>query len=96
MIKSELAQRVTSQNLHLRQRDAEKIVDALLNHIIDAMASGDRVELGLSSGVSASVKTREARTGINPRTRLPVQVSRKVVPVFKTGKEMRERLNSDR
>jgi integration host factor subunit beta len=53
MIKSELAQRVTSQNLHLRQRDAEKIVDALLNHIIDAMASGDRVELGLSSGVSA-------------------------------------------
>jgi len=57
------------------------------------MSRGDRVEL---RGLGAfSVKVRPARTGRNPRTGTPVPVSKKVVPFFKTGKEMRERLNSD-
>jgi integration host factor subunit beta len=40
-----------------------------------------------------SVKSRPARTGRNPRTGEKVPVSEKYVPFFKTGKEMRERLN---
>src|SRR5205807_7327320 len=52
---------------------------------------GDRVEL---RGFGAfSVKHRPARTGRNPRTGAHVSVDRKSVPFFKTGKEMRERLN---
>ena len=93
MIKSELVQRIASQNQHLRQRDVEDIVDAVLNQIVEAMAGGDRVEF---RGFGAfSVRVRKARTGRNPRTGVPVRVSRKVLPFFKTGKEMRERLNSD-
>jgi integration host factor subunit beta len=91
MIKSELVQRISDQNPHLYQRDVENIVNAILNEIIAAMARGDRVEL---RGFGAfSVKQRPARTGRNPRTGAHVAVDQKCVPFFKTGKEMRERLN---
>ena len=45
MIKSELVQRIASQNPHLYQRDVENIVNAILGEITNAMAKGDRVEL---------------------------------------------------
>ncbi len=91
MIKSELVARLAEQNPHLYQRDVENIVNAILDTIADALARGDRVEL---RGFGAfSVKRRDARTGRNPRTGETVSVSQKVVPVFKTGKEMRMRLN---
>ena len=91
MIKSELVQRISAQNPHLYQRDVENIVNAILGEIIAAMARGDRVEL---RGFGAfSVKHRPARTGRNPRTGAHVSVDKKSVPFFKTGKEMRERLN---
>ena len=91
MIKSELVQRIATQNPHLYQRDVENIVNAILGEIIAAMARGDRVEL---RGFGAfSVRERDARTGRNPRTGDEVQVPHKVVPYFKTGKELRERLN---
>jgi integration host factor subunit beta len=93
MIKSELVQRIHSHNSHLYQRDVENIINTVLDQIVDAMSRGDRVEL---RGFGAfSVKVRAARTGRNPRTGAVVPVSKKVVPFFKTGKEMRERLNSD-
>ena len=73
------------------QRDVEKIVNAILGEIVAAMARGDRVEL---RGFGAfSIKQRPARTGRNPRTGAHVVVDQKCVPLFKTGKEMRERLN---
>jgi integration host factor subunit beta len=91
MIKSELDQRNASQNPHLYQRDVENIINAILNEVTAAMSKGDRVEL---RGFGAfSVKHRPARTGRNPRTGEHVSVAQKSVPFFKTGKEMRERLN---
>jgi integration host factor subunit beta len=91
MIKSELVQQIAAQNPHLYQRDVENIVNAILGEITNAMARGDRVEL---RGFGAfSVKHRPARTGRNPRTGAHVSVEEKSVPFFKTGKEMRERLN---
>jgi integration host factor subunit beta len=91
MIKSELVLKLAEQNPHLYQRDVENIVNAILDTIADALARGDRVEL---RGFGAfSVKKRDARTGRNPRTGASVSISEKVVPVFKTGKEMRQRLN---
>ena len=91
MIKSELVQRIAAQNPHLYQRDVENIVNAILGEITNAMTQGDRVEL---RGFGAfSVKHRPARTGRNPRTGDTVEVARKVIPFFKTGKQLRERLN---
>jgi len=91
MIKSELIQKIAEANPHLFQRDVERIVSTVFDEIIGAMASGHRVEL---RGFGAfSVKHRPARTGRNPRTGAHVSVEQKSVPFFKTGKEMRERLN---
>ncbi|MEQ8746632.1 integration host factor subunit beta [Pyruvatibacter sp.] len=91
MIKSELVQRLAQANPHLYQRDVERIVGTIFEEISQALANGDRVEL---RGFGAfSVKTRPARTGRNPRTGEPVEVDAKCVPFFKTGKELRERLN---
>jgi len=91
MIKSELVQLIAERNPHLYQRDVEHVVNAILDEIVDALAQGDRVEL---RGFGAfSVKNRPARTGRNPRTGETVTVDEKHVPFFKTGKDMRERLN---
>jgi integration host factor subunit beta len=91
MTKSELILRLTQRNPHLYQRDVERIVSTVFDEITTALARGDRVEL---RGFGAfSVKRREARAGRNPRTGQTVQVAEKHVPFFKTGKELRERLN---
>lgn len=91
MIKSELVQRLAERNPHLYQRDVEHIVNAVLDEVGNALMRGDRVEL---RGFGAfSVKNRPSRTGRNPRTGQKVAVTEKYVPFFKTGKEMRERLN---
>jgi integration host factor subunit beta len=91
MIKSELVGRIAAQNPHLYQRDVENIVNSILDTIADALARGDRVEL---RGFGAfSVKKRDARDARNPRTGEAVSVCEKVIPVFKTGKDMRKRLN---
>ncbi|MDQ0468142.1 integration host factor subunit beta [Labrys wisconsinensis] len=91
MIKSELVLKIAETNPHLYQRDVENIVNAILDEISGAMSRGDRVEL---RGFGAfSVKERPARVGRNPRTGAHVKVDEKVVPFFKTGKDMRLRLN---
>ena len=65
--------------------------EAVLDEIGDTLAEGNRVEL---RGFGAfSVKNRPAREGRNPRTGEKVMVEEKWVPFFKTGKELRNRLN---
>ncbi len=94
MIKSELVTRISERNPHLYQRDVEHIVNAILEEVVSALSRGDRVEL---RGFGAfSVKNRPARIGRNPRTGEKVAVGEKFVPFFKTGKEMREKLNGVR
>jgi integration host factor subunit beta len=66
----------------------------VFDEIVEALSRGDRVEL---RGFGAfTVKHRAARQGRNPRTGKNVSVSEKFVPFFKTGKELRERLNHEK
>ncbi|EPY01778.1 integration host factor subunit beta [Magnetospirillum fulvum] len=91
MTKSELIARLAERNPHLYLRDVERIVTTIFDEIADALARGDRVEL---RGFGAfSVKRRDPRQGRNPRTGAAVAVESKTVPFFKTGKQLRERLN---
>lgn len=92
MIKSQLIQKLADENPHLYQRDVERIVSSVFEEITDALSRGDRVEL---RGFGAfSVKHRDARIGRNPRTGESVEVPQKRVPFFKTGKDLRDRMNS--
>lgn len=92
MIKSELVAKLTQRYPHLYHRDVERIVSTVLDEITKALAAGHRVEL---RGFGAfSVKVRPARQGRNPRTGEPVAVEEKRAPFFRTGKELRERLNN--
>jgi integration host factor subunit beta len=92
MTKSDLIKRLAEANKHLYLRDVERIVATIFEEISAALARGDRVEL---RGFGAfSVRDREARLGRNPRTGDEVEVPDKAVPYFKTGKELRLRLNA--
>ena len=92
MIKSELIARLAAENPHLTQRDVERVVGVILERMINALENGGRVEL---RGFGAfSVRSRPARAGRNPRTGETVDVPAKAVPFFKSGKELRERLNA--
>mgnify|MGYP001271066010 FL=1 len=92
MTKSELIIRLADKNPHLFQRDIERIVATVLDEISTALSKGNRVEL---RGFGAfSVKNRDSRVGRNPRTGESVFVSRKSVPFFKAGKDLRVRLNT--
>ena len=92
LIKSKLIQNITESNPHLFIRDVERIVNTIFNEITQSLAEGKRVEL---RGFGAfSVQHRKERTGRNPRTGEAVQVEEKFIPRFKTGKELRLKLNS--
>jgi integration host factor subunit beta len=94
MIKSELIEKMAERYPHLFVRDIERIVNTILEEICGALERGNRVEL---RGFGAfSVKQRDPRNGRNPRTGAAVAVDGKKVPFFKTGKEMRKRLNDPR
>ena len=91
MTKSDLILRLTEKYPHLLQRDIERIVNTVFDEVTNALARNNRVEL---RGFGAfSVKKREARQGRNPRTGQTVAVAAKYVPFFKTGKQLRDRLN---
>ncbi|RMG90596.1 MAG: integration host factor subunit beta [Zetaproteobacteria bacterium] len=90
MTKSELIERIAAGR-GITRREAEVVVNTVLDAIGDALAAGDRVELrGFGSFV---VKQREPRMGRNPKTGEEVPVPGKRVPHFKPGKELRERVD---
>jgi len=91
MIKSELITKLSAQSPHLYRRDAEAIVDAILDTITAALARGDRVELR-GFGVFTA-KKRPARSARNPRSGKAFVVPEKALLAFKPSKDMHSRLN---
>jgi integration host factor subunit beta len=92
MTKSELIQILADANPHLYLRDIERIVSTVFEEITSALEEGNRVELrGFGT---FSIKRRGSRVGRNPRSGELVNVAAKRLPYFKTGKQLREKLNS--
>ncbi len=91
MIRSELVKFLSDENPGLSAREVELIVTVFFDQITARLAEGGRVEL---RGFGAfSTRSRDGRTGRNPRTGASVRIDAKRVPYFKPGKEIRERLN---
>jgi integration host factor subunit beta len=91
MLKSELVANIAEDSPHLYRRDVENVVNAILDTITDALTRGDRVEVR-GFGVF-STKKQKGGPRRNPRTGEKVVVAEKIIPVFRTGKDMRKRLN---
>lgn len=91
MTKSELVLRLTKRYPHLYQRDVETLVNTVLDGISNALMNGDRIEL---RGFGAfSIRKREARKARNPKNGAEVYIGARHAIYFRTGKELRERIN---
>lgn len=91
LTKSKLIARISKENQQLSPRDVELAVKTLIDYMADTLAEGGRIEIrGFGS---FSLHFRAPRVGRNPKTGASVKLHGKYVPHFKSGKELRERVN---
>ena len=91
MTKSELIELIASRQSQLSSKDVELAVKTMIEHMAQALAHGNRIEIrGFGS---FSLHYRAPRIGRNPKTGESVGLSGKYVPHFKPGKELRDRVN---
>ncbi len=87
MNKTELIAAV-AQQAELSKKDAEKALNAVIDVVKGALAKDDKVQL-VGFG-TFEVKTRAARTGINPRTKAKIEIPASKAPVFKAGQGFKD------
>ena len=71
--------------------DAERALDAVIDTITKAVASGDKVTI-VGFG-TFEPRERSARTGRNPQTGAEIQIAASTVPGFKAGAAFKEAVN---
>jgi integration host factor subunit beta len=91
MTKAELVARVALQT-QLSQQQVAAILEGVVQCIIDALRSGDKVELRRFG--SFRCRHRRPRTGRNPKTGVAVQVPAQRIPAFKASQAVHVRLNA--
>lgn len=87
MNKGDLVTRV-AEKAGLQKREAERAVDAFIETVQEALASGDKVTV-VGFG-TFEVRERQARMGRNPQTGEQIQIAAARVPVFRPGKGFKE------
>ena len=85
MNKAELIAAV-AEKAGLSKKDTEAVINATLNTITAALQDEEQL-VGFGS---FEMKKRAARTGLNPRTKEPVEIAATQVPVFKAGKALKD------
>jgi len=88
--KKEIALKISETEPGFKQMDVKRIVQKVLDCIIDGLANGNTVELR-NFGIF-KIKSRRGRKGRNPRTGTAVEVPPKKVVVFKPGLIMKQRV----
>ena len=92
MTKSELVEVIASKQSQLSGKDVELAVKTIIDHMSQALAEGERIEIrGFGS---FSLHYRAPRVGRNPKTGESVNLPEKYVPHFKPGKDLREKVNN--
>ena len=90
MNKSELSAAMAEKS-GLSKKDSEKALGAFMDTVVDALKEGDKVAL-VGFG-TFDVRERAARTGLNPRTKEPIESAASKAPAFKAGKAFKDELN---
>ncbi|MGL5615862.1 MAG: HU family DNA-binding protein [Sarcina sp.] len=90
MNKAELIASMAEKS-NLTKKDAEMALKAFMESVQEALEGGDKVQL-VGFG-TFETRERAAREGRNPRTKEVIQIPASKAPVFKAGKEFKERVN---
>ena len=91
MNKGELVDAIASST-NLSKTDAENALNAFINTVQDAVAGGDKVALPGFGSFQPTL--RKARTGIDPRTREPVQIPERKAAKFSVGSKFKAHVQS--
>ena len=92
MTKSELIEQLSINNEQLNKRESELVINTIFDSIGSELMQGGRVEIrGFGS---FTIRSRDAREARNPKSGDVVMIPEKKTPFFKTGKELRERVNN--
>jgi len=92
MKRSDLISEIAKEQSHLDYSDVELAVKCMLEHMSQALASGERIEIrGFGS---FSLSYRPPKRGRNPKTGATVMLPERYVPHFRPGKELRDRVNA--
>ena len=90
MNKSELIASMAEKG-SLTKKDAEIALKAFIESVEETLEKGDKVQL-VGFG-TFETRERAAREGRNPRTKETIKIAASTVPVFKAGKEFKEKVN---
>jgi len=77
-----------SEKSKMSKKDSEKVLNALMDSIEEALKKGDKVQL-VGFG-SFEVRQRAARKGRNPQTKAEITIPASKAPVFKVGKALKD------
>lgn len=91
MNKSELVEAIASAS-NLSKADADRALNAVIGAVQSAVADGDKVTLPGFGTFAPSA--RQARTGMNPQTREPIQIAASKSAKFTVGSDFKKRINS--
>ena len=90
MKKSELVTLV-AEKTGFSKKDTEKTIDTVFTAIADIMAAGDKLQI--SGFGTFETRSRAARTGHNPSTGEAIEIAASVLPAFRPGKTLKDRVN---
>jgi DNA-binding protein HU-beta len=89
--KGELVDAIASES-NLSKADAENALNAFINAVQNTVSAGDKVTLpGFGTFQPA---LRKARTGMDPRTRQPVQIPERKSAKFSVGSKFKAQVQS--
>ena len=91
MNKTELVAAV-AEKAEISKKDADSAVNAVIESIIEAVASKDKVQI-VGFG-TFEARERKEKIGKNPRTGEEIKIAASVVPAFKAGKGLKEQVNA--
>ena len=87
MTKNELIS-ITAEKTGMTKKDAERAVSAALDAITAELTAGNRVQLA-GFGIF-EIKTRQARTGRNPKTNEAIEIPASTSVSFKPSKTLKD------
>ncbi len=85
--KKTIAEKV-AENCEMTKKDASAVVEEVFNVIASELADGNKVDI--TGFGKFEVKTRAARSGINPQTKEPIEIPETKVPGFKASKSLKD------